>query len=431
MTIALKSLRLKKEVLILLLALSVLGPVAGVGADLTLPSGPPTPLTLDKKKVSVTKVMTIPFGTERLIDGDTAFNLNQVISMRPGTARTWLMTSGGLLALNKDTNLWGFSTEIDPDKVRPRELLLDDQEQNLWLYGEDLYRYEVKTDVIERWGPVGHLRRVETWGERLVYLTDRGLGIIDVGSQSFLTAGSHPLVFEGSFRQVAAEGNHVFVLRDDRALVTLTFSGGTTLSVTVSASLPEDMGDIRSLFAVGGKLWLLGGSLFSYDFTNKKIESYGISPRSMAPSGNKLLLAFNSGSSVFDTSSEPANPPRNLRENYLPVAGFAGGRAIVLDGMSYAYSVGTGFVLAYAVDPSKGWDLSPLVQIHFGGHQVLDIQSSSEDLWARYGDGIERLVPSKKVRIKYTVRQKMTDDPGPVPFDVDEQTEALEVYEGQ
>jgi len=96
MTIALKSLRLKKEVLILLLALSVLGPVAGVGADLTLPSGPPTPLTLDKKKVSVTKVMTIPFGTERLIDGDTAFNLNQVISMRPGTARTWLMTSGGL-----------------------------------------------------------------------------------------------------------------------------------------------------------------------------------------------------------------------------------------------------------------------------------------------------------------------------------------------
>lgn len=345
---------------------------------------------------------TVDFSHASLITPMMFRNLGQVASLTAGNSGAWLLTPGGLKVFDSATQRWSFTTAVTTEDVRPRDMLLDEAGDSLWLYGRSLYQYRLRTHELLRYRTPGKpftvIRKIAATRNSMWLATDRGAFFLDkqrMKLQQLRTEGSAGSV---TLTQVAVnpDGEAWFAAADSRLLHVRHNAGG---KLTVEQSKTLSSVPPVELVARNDGLWMLVSRDNGKSYVLAKLASATADARlltgsdtlySLRESGGTLFASAYDSLYLIDTAQ---NRLQELNADVATLGNMALGKRILFTGASYVQSSSTASVSRSVVDLSKGWQ-QPMAALAFEGWstqqpmhlytdlpEIVESASTPADLW--------------------------------------------------
>lgn len=316
-------------------------------------------------------VDTINFTAPPKIDFAAFSNLAQPASMTVGENAVWLVTPGGLRVFDAKSKRWSFTPKVSTEQVRPKDVILDSQGGSVWLFGKDLYQYEMAAHRIYRYKAPAKLfhviRKVAPVANGLWLATDGGAFFFDTKRKALqqLQADSKPVTL--AFSQVAAGRSGVWFASGEAHLLRIQ-RNSDRLSVQMSGAL-GGLPPIE-LVARDSGLWMLHTqdqgrsyqlatvSASDLALTTSRARLYSL----RETDGQMLASAYDK---LFRVDTENRKLVQ-VNADIAAIGSLALGKRVLFSGVSYVNSRSTGSVGRYVLDLSKGWQ-QPASRIMFEG----------------------------------------------------------------
>ncbi len=384
------------------------------------------------------KIGKIDFEQSPLIDRDTAFNLNQVDGFVVGEKMVWLVTSGGLRVLDKETNRWAFSAVLTPDVIRAKVALPDPVNHSVWFFGKGLFRHNTQTGVIEslvfNGQPFPMVRKMLSGRGGLWLATDAGIFVLDPSTGIMKTLLIDGKKWNKTVTDLVISSGALWGLTRDKELLHVRWLGDLSGSAALLGPLP--VLSVASMVAMDGDLWLTvlreagrGYILSKMDGTDRSMSDYVNGIVHLKPFNESLFFSseyeiglLNPRTERFRSALLEVHGGGSYSRGTMGIDLVSVGWGTVSLGMSYQYKAATGYTFSSAVyflDPSKGWKDFATESYLMGGKKIISIQNSSNDFWVSVPGQLTRFVPRRLESFVYNV-EKPDQIGGSSPFRVTE-----------
>jgi hypothetical protein len=280
-------------------------------------------------------------------------------------ALSWNVTPAGTQVLDNRTGSTATIPGLTSNEVRPRDMVYDKQTGTVWFYGDNLYRYQFASHILEQ------MRlSVENWqvirkaamGQAGMWLAaGNGIYLLDAADGA-LKRVQHPLLAGKQFINVASGEREAWFATADARLVRIGLHApgmpaSARFGLAVSAAMP---GAPAELVAAGQTVWMLlsekHGDYYKLAFVDERQERLGMMQGkyfSLSEKEGQLTASAYAMLFRIDPANKTATPVKPVEAGLL--AHSARNESVLYAGLSYGYKDGCEVVEHGQPDISKGW----------------------------------------------------------------------------
>lgn len=268
----------------------------------------------------------------------------------------------GLGVRDLATGQWAYTRAVTGNKVHPRDVLLGEGREEVWLYGDGVYRYRVNNRNLEYLqdsaATMGVVRKVLSNHTGLWVLAEKGLFLLKHDGSALSRVDQPQLASTKLINGVTTE-DALWLATADQRLFQLSLKTSGQLDLLKRTALPA--GTVAEMVAGGNRLWMLLGNPDGHDYRLAFIDESGGANLNMLEGRYYTLqkdgaaLLARTYSTLFRIAPGALTITRiNLDEQRL-LAQTARNSMVSFVGSSYVYKDGCEIVERGRFDLSKGW----------------------------------------------------------------------------